>query len=195
MENGDTLSLLLLSSHILPLSQCRVFPIECKFIQTSKMCSSQRLQIFRNCSIVGPFHKVQFFRNRLLQHGYPRGEVSWQKSAIYGLLSMGKSSYQEPSPGWALHGVTENRCLLLCGTLHGLQGGCLPLLSSPCTAGQSLLWHLEHFTAPQLLWCLCLQGCVLCHVFVLLSHRCCSIFLLFLKCYHRGTTTPLIYSA
>lgn len=73
------------------------------------------------------------------------------KSAIYGLLSMGKSSYQEPSPGWALYGVTENRCLLLCGTLHGLQGGCLPLLSSPCTAGQSLLWHLEHFTAPQLL--------------------------------------------
>lgn len=34
--------------------------------------------------------------------------------------------------------------------------------------------HLLH-------WCLCLQGCVLCQTFLLLSHRCCSIFLNFLK--------------
>lgn len=60
-----------------------------------------------------------------------------------------------PSPGWpsperALHRVTGNTCLLLCGVLHGLQGGYLLLLSSPCTAGKSLLWHLEHLLSPLL---------------------------------------------
>lgn len=76
------------------------------------------------------------------------GDVSWQKSAVYGLFSMGNSSYQEPSPGWALHGVIGSICLLLCAILHGLQGGYLLLLGSPCTAGQSLLWHLEHSSPP-----------------------------------------------
>ncbi|KAK4807232.1 hypothetical protein QYF61_024352 [Mycteria americana] len=34
---------------------------------------SHRLQFFKNCSSMGPFHGVQSFRNGLLQHGSPAG--------------------------------------------------------------------------------------------------------------------------
>lgn len=35
--------------------------------------SPTELQFFRNVSNMAPFHKVQFFRSRLLQHGFPTG--------------------------------------------------------------------------------------------------------------------------
>jgi len=110
----------------------------------SNMSPSHRLQSSMNCPSVGPFHRVQSFRNRLLQHGSPTGSQVLPANLLWrGLLSsQGHRSWQDPAPVWASHGVTGSfGCIHLprrgvltglqvdiCSTmdLHGLQGHCLP---------------------------------------------------------------------
>lgn len=109
----------------------------------------------------------------------------------------GQEFLPESSPGWAFHGVTGNICLLcepfmafragICSSsvLHALQGNlCSGIWSILSPAPHLLHWHL------------CLQGGVLCQTFLLLSHRCYSIFLTFLKYVSMEVLpTPLISSA
>jgi len=61
-----------------------------------------------NFSSVSPSHRVQSFRNRLLQHGSPTGSQVLP-TKLRGLLSPRvHRSWQDPAPAWALHGVTAS---------------------------------------------------------------------------------------
>jgi len=79
-----------------------------------------------NCLSVGSFHRVQSFRNRLLQCRSPMGSQVLPANLLQrGLLSpRGHRSCQEPAPGRAFHGVTDSFRpihLLWSVVLHGLQ--------------------------------------------------------------------------
>ena len=115
--------------HCLPLLQCGVPTLGDSPSQTSSTlvlplgCSSSRpaptwiLSMGYSpsgmvCSS-GVLCKPQFLPENLLLHGH---------------LSSGYSSCQEPAPLWALHRLqipSWSLYLLLCGVLHGLQGGWL----------------------------------------------------------------------
>jgi len=78
--------------------------------QSSTNCSnvstSHGLQ-FIKCSSVGPFNKVPYFRNRLLQCGSPTGSQVLPANLLqHVLLSPLVKSCQEPAPTQAVHGVT-----------------------------------------------------------------------------------------
>lgn len=47
---------------------------------TDSMQAFHRLQFFKNCSNMGLYHRVQPFRDRLQQHGSPRGCSSYETS-------------------------------------------------------------------------------------------------------------------
>ncbi|KAK4831758.1 hypothetical protein QYF61_018956 [Mycteria americana] len=83
------------------------------------------LQHLLNCSSMVPFHGVQPFSNRQLQHGFPHGPQTLPDNLLlHGLLSTGHSSCQEPVLAWTLHGVIasfRHIHLLWHGVLHGLQ--------------------------------------------------------------------------
>jgi len=97
-----------------------------------------------NCPSVGPSHRVQSFRNRLLQRGSPVGSQVLPANLLQrGLLSPWvRRSWQEPAPSWAFHRVTSSfrhppapawgpfygLQVDICSTvdLHGLQGNNLP---------------------------------------------------------------------
>jgi len=75
---------------------------------------------------VGPFHRVQSFRNRLLQRGSPMGSQALPANLLWcGLLSPWvHRSWQEPTPVWAPHGVTasfRHPPALVWAPFHGLQ--------------------------------------------------------------------------
>jgi len=61
---------------------------------------------------MGPFHRAQSFKNRLLrllQRGSPmRSQIPPANHLLRGLFSMGYSFCQEPAPVWALHRVTAS---------------------------------------------------------------------------------------
>jgi len=81
------------------------------------MNPSHGLQLFTNCPSMGPFHGVQSFRNRLLQHGSPRGHKPCQQTCC----SMGSSLHGSVGPG---------RSLLQCG----LPAGCRWISAPPWTS-------------------------------------------------------------
>lgn len=133
MENGDTLSLLLLSFHILPPLQCRVFPIECRYSQTFKQ------------AIIRPTEPQELLQCRSFSQGttlqeqtapewVPHGRGVLTKICCLWPTFHGQEFLPESSPGWAFHGVTGNICLLcepfmafragICSSsvLHALQG-------------------------------------------------------------------------
>jgi len=120
-----------------------------------------KLQFFTSFSSVGHFHWVQSFRNRLLQHLYPAGED--KPAEMWALLSMGSqillgacSSTGSPQghsllwvhpPALAWSPPQAAGGYLLCCEPSWAAGGqpASPWSSSPWAAGESLLWHLEHF--------------------------------------------------
>jgi len=57
----------------------------------SNVSPSRGLQLFMNCPSMGPFHRVQSFRNRLLQHGVPHGVTSHQTCSSVGSSLHGSS--------------------------------------------------------------------------------------------------------
>ncbi|KAK4819158.1 hypothetical protein QYF61_025949, partial [Mycteria americana] len=92
-----------------------------------------------NCSSMGPFHRVQSFRNRLLQFGSPMGVTSPASKPAWALLSTGPARsllqlglprVSQPPSGihllWrgVLHGLQMDICSTI--NLHGLQGHSLP---------------------------------------------------------------------
>ena len=105
---------------------------------------SHGLQFFTNSCSVGPFHRVQSFRNRQLQRGSPtgsqvlspnllqRGLLSLQKSTgpARSLLQCGLPTGSQPPSGIHLlqRGVLHGLQVDICSTvdLHGLQGDSLP---------------------------------------------------------------------
>jgi len=96
-----TLLLPLLPPHTLPLLQCGVPPTGDSPPRTAPTwCPSHGLQLFMNCPSVGPFHRVQSFRNRLLQRGSPMGSQALTANLLQcGLLSSwAHRSCQEPAP-------------------------------------------------------------------------------------------------
>jgi len=108
------------------------------------MSPSHGLQLFTNCPSVRLSHRVQSFRNRLLQRGSPTGSQALPANLLWrGLLSpWAHSSRQKPAPARPPHGVTASSrhppapawCPFhrlqvdICSTvgLHGLQGDSLP---------------------------------------------------------------------
>jgi len=72
----------------------------------SSLGASHRLQFFINCSSMGPFHRLQSSRNRLLQQGSPIVSHALLENLLqHGLISTDNSSYQKPAPVWVLHGL------------------------------------------------------------------------------------------
>jgi len=161
------------------LLQCESFP---------------RLQFFTNCSSVGPFHGVQSFRNRLLQHESPTGSQVLPASLIrHELLSPWvRSSWQKPAPPrgsprghrGAPHGVTASfghprapvwgppwaagGYLLHRGPPWTAGAQPASPWSAPWAEGEPLLWCVEHLLPPLLHRPWCLQSCFS-HMFLLLS--------------------------
>jgi len=86
------------------------------------MSPSHGLQLFMNCSSVGPFHGVQSFRNKLLQ----RGSQALPASLLWhGLLSpWAHRSCQDAAPAQAAHRVPasfRHPPALVWTPFHGLQ--------------------------------------------------------------------------
>jgi len=110
----------------------------------SNVSPSHGLQLFTNCPSMGPFHGVQSFRNRLLQHGSPRGHKPCHQtcssvgSSLHGSAGPGRSLLQRgaphratasfrhpPAPVWGpFHGLQVEICSTV--DLQGLQGDSLP---------------------------------------------------------------------
>jgi len=90
------------------------------------------------------FHGVQSFRNRLLQCGSPMGPQNLTENLLpHELLSTGRSSWQQPSLVWALHGLHQDD-LPHQGLFHGMQGIlCSGAWSTPP-------FFFSHFGAPGL---------------------------------------------
>jgi len=148
-------------------------------------CSSAR-----TAHSVRPSHRVQSFRNRLLQHGSPRGHKPCQQTCS----SVGSSLNGSASPGRSLlqHGLPTGSQLLQASTCSSVRslpwatGGYLLHRGPPWAAGgqpaspwssswavgeNSLLRHLEYLLPLLLhkLWCL--QSCF-CHIISVLSLDC-----------------------
>jgi len=89
-----------------------------------------------NCPSVGPFHRVQSFRNRLLQRGSPTGSQALRANLLQrGLLSpRGQRSCQEPASAQALHGVTASFSHPPAPVLAPLFTGCRWISAPPWTA-------------------------------------------------------------
>ncbi|KAK4830649.1 hypothetical protein QYF61_012492 [Mycteria americana] len=92
----------------------------------SNVSPSRGLQFFMDCSGMRPFHGVQSFRNRLLQHGSPAGSQVLPAKLLQCGLPMGS----QPPLGIHLlqRGVLHGLQVHICSTvnLHGLQGDSLP---------------------------------------------------------------------
>jgi len=115
-------------------------------INWSNVSHSHGLQISMNCPRVGPFHRVQSFRNRLLQHGLfsPWVHRSCQEQALRWASHGVTASFEhQPALAWGLPWAAGGD-LLHCG--HSWAAGAQPASpwSSPWAAGESLLRHLEH---------------------------------------------------
>jgi len=113
--------------------QSKIVPLCCSSLHTLFPCSSMvfshEIKSFANCSNMGPLHRVQSFRNRLLQCGSP----------------MGRSSCQEPTPAWAFHRLQQLPSGYLhlpqCGVLHRLQVDICSTIVLPGPPGDNLLHH------------------------------------------------------
>jgi len=97
------------------------------------MSPSHGLQLFMNCPSVGPFHRVQSFRNTLLQRGSPTGSQALPANLLQqGLLSpRGHRSWQEPTP---VQGSAQGHSFLqayICSCMGSL----------PWASGGDLLHH------------------------------------------------------
>jgi len=86
----------------------------------SSMGPSHGLQFFTTCSSIGLFHRVQSFRNRLLQYGF-----STVTGPARNLLQNQFCITSQPPLGIHLlwHGVLHGLQVEVCSTLdlHGLQ--------------------------------------------------------------------------
>ena len=101
----------------------------------SNVSPSHGLKFFTNCSSVGPFHRVQSFRNRLLQHGFPTGSQSplgihlLQRGVLHRLQWIS-------APLWTSLGCRGRACLTIVFTMscRGISalvpGACPPPPSS-----------------------------------------------------------------
>jgi len=127
----------------------------------SNVGPSNGLPFFMSISSMGPFHRVQSFRNRLLQHGSPMGPQALPANLLrHGFLSpQGHRSCQESAPVWPSHRVTESLehpaapmwglpraaggYLLHRGPPWAAGGQPASPWSAPRAAGEALLWCLE----------------------------------------------------
>jgi len=83
------------------------------------------LQLFTHCPSVGPSHRVQSFRNRLLQRGSPRGH-SFLQASLYSWHGVPSMGYRwRSAPPWTFMPAS-------------------PWSSSPAAREGSLLLHLKH---------------------------------------------------
>jgi len=139
------LSLPLLPPHTLPLLQHGVTPMGHFSTNFSNVNPSLRRQFFTNCPSVGPFHRVQPFRNRLVQYGSPMGSQVLPANLLQRMvltlhrstgparillqceISMGSQSPSGIHLLW--HGVLRWLQVEICSTMdpHGLQRIASPL--------------------------------------------------------------------
>ena len=107
------------------------------------------LKFFTKCSSKGPFHGVQSFRSRLLQHGPPtRSQALPENLLECGLLSPRvHRSCQEPAPAWTPQGSrppSGHIHLLWRGVLHRLQVHICCTMDLSMLQGESLPYHGLH---------------------------------------------------
>jgi len=147
------------------------------------------------------------FIHKLLQRGtFSRCSVLQEQTAPAWVPPLGCSSCQEPGPGWALHQLqllSECVHLLWYGGFHGLQVSICSTVVIHGLQEDNLLHHgLLHRlqgnlrsstwstssppSPPTLVSALLLFPCFSCSS---LSQLLCSVFLPFIKCYHRGSTS------
>jgi len=98
---------------------------------------------------LGPFHRVQSFRNRLLQHESPTGSQAPPANLLRrGFLSPWvHRSWQEPAPAWAPHGVTasfRHPPAPVWGPFHGLQVDICSTVDLHALQGDNLPHHGLH---------------------------------------------------
>jgi len=117
-----------------PCSSVGPLPWETILHYFSNASPSHGLQFFTNCSSVGPCHRVQSFRNRLLQCGSPTGSHALPANLLQRGSPRGRKPCQETcsSVGSSLHGSTSPGRILL---QHGI-----PMGSQP-PSGIHLLWR------------------------------------------------------
>lgn len=123
------LSLLLLSPHGEDSSQSSLAPVQGPShgrqlsMNFSNISPSRGLQFFTNCSSTVSFHRVQPFKNRLLQHGFPMGTEVFPENLLQrGLLSLrGHRSCQKPAPVSA-----HQRLIASSNYIHLVHCGVLP---------------------------------------------------------------------
>ena len=120
--------------HTLPLLQREGTSHRRQFsTKFSNVSPCHGLQLFMNRPSVGPSHRVQSFRSKLLQRGSPTGSQALPANLLRrGLLSPRvRRSWQEPAPLRAPHGVTASF------RHHLLQRG---VPSMGCRWGSAPLW-------------------------------------------------------
>lgn len=110
----------------------------------SSMGPLPQMQFFKNCSSLGPFHRVQSFRNRLLQCGFPMHHSSCQEPAL------AKALRRLQLPSGHIH-------LLWHWVLPQLQCGSLlhcgpPWAATPWSSPQAAGMHF-HLFLPHWPWC------------------------------------------
>jgi len=116
----------------------------------SNVSPFHRLLLFMNCPSVGLSHRVQSFRNRLLQRGSPTGSQALPANLLQpGLLSPRVyRSWQKPAPAWVPHGVTvsfRHPPAPAWGPFHGLQVDICSIVDLHGLQGDSLPHHgLQH---------------------------------------------------
>lgn len=161
MENGSCgkcrpMSLLLLppqgrTPHILPLLQHGVPPVGNSFANLSSVSASQGLQSFITCSSMSPTHKVQSFRNQLLQQGHN----SCRKPApVWPSLSEGTKVLQSMSSPRG-HSLGTSTCsgmgsFLGCRWISAPSWTCRGTAASPhsCNTGCREISALAHGAPP-----------------------------------------------
>jgi len=115
----------------------------------SKVSPIHGLQLFMNCPSMSPSHRVQSFRNRLLQRGSPTGSQALPVNLLQrGPLSPQVCRYwQEPAPVWDPHRVTasfEHPPALVWGAFHGLQVDICSTMERHGLQGKNLPHHGLH---------------------------------------------------
>lgn len=101
------------------------------------MQAFHRLQFFKNCSNMGLYHRVQSFRDRLQQHGSPRGCSSYKTSGSTTGFPWVAASFRahSRSPAWG-HSWTVNMFSNM--VHHALQGDSLLQHGTLEAAGEHL---------------------------------------------------------
>lgn len=114
---------------------------------TDSMQAFHRLQFFKNCSNMGLYHRVQSFRDRLQQHGSPRGCSSYKTSGSTTGFPWVAASFRahSRSPAWG-HSWTVNMFSNM--VHHALQGDSLLQHGTLEAAGEHLCSSAWNTSSP-----------------------------------------------